>query len=80
MEDLKQLLLKCQIYLQQGEWDKLLEALGSIKEEDIHNLNMETAVECYRILEHMIEKGEEIRSRIAENLVNMKKFKKGYGV
>lgn len=79
MEDLKNLLLQCEVYLQQGEWDKLIEALNSIKQEDIEKLDIKTAEECLRILNYLIKEGEELRNRMAESLVNLKRFKEGYG-
>ncbi len=78
MESLKQLLLSCQVYLQEGEWDKLTEALGSIRQEQIENLDLSTAQECLNILEHLIKDAEDARNKIAENLVNLRKFKEGY--
>ncbi len=78
MESLKQLLLSCQVYLQEGDWDKLTEALGSIRQEQIENLDLATAQECLNILEHLIKDAEDARNKIAENLVNLRKFKEGY--
>ncbi len=78
MESLKQLLLSCQVYLQEGDWDKLTEALGSIRQEQIENLDLSTAQECLNILEHLIKDAEDARNKIAENLVNLRKFKEGY--
>lgn len=79
MENLKQLLLQCEIYIQEGDWDKLIEALNSIGQEHINNLDYQTAYECYRILEHLIAEGEKARNRLAEAMVNIKKFKESYG-
>ncbi len=79
MEDLKQLLLQCEMYLQQGDWDRLMEALSSIQQEHINSLDLKTAQECLKILEHLITQGEEVRNKLAEALVNIKKFKESYG-
>ncbi|MCS6998429.1 MAG: hypothetical protein RMH93_03845 [Aquificaceae bacterium] len=79
MEDLKRLLLECQLYLQQGDWDRLVERLSSVSSEDIEKLDLKTAQECLAILEHLIREGEEHRNRIATTLVNLKKFKESYG-
>ncbi|WPM32375.1 hypothetical protein IAE16_01545 [Hydrogenobacter sp. T-2] len=79
MEDLKQLLLRCEIYLQQEDWDKLIETLSGIKEEHINNLDAQSAQECLRILEYLITQGEEVRNRLSEALVNIKRFRGGYG-
>lgn len=78
MENLKQLLLQCEVYLQQGDWDKLIEVLNGITQEHIENLDLETAKECYRILEHLIKEVEHIRNKMAESLINFKRFKEGY--
>ncbi|MCX8164173.1 MAG: hypothetical protein N3D14_02110 [Aquificaceae bacterium] len=78
MESLKQLLLNCQVYLQQGDWDKLLEALDSITQQDIEKLDLKTAEECLGILNYLIKEGEEIRNGIANNLINIKRFKDSY--
>ncbi|MEN3028094.1 MAG: hypothetical protein ABDH29_02490 [Aquificaceae bacterium] len=79
MEDLKRLLLECQLYLQQGDWDRLLERLSSVDPEDIEKLDLNTAQECLAILNHLIKEGEERRNGIATALLNLKKFKESYG-
>lgn len=79
MEDLKQLLLRCEVYLQQEDWDKLIETLSSINQEHMENLDLQTAQECLRILEHLIAGGEVLRNKLAEGLVNLKRFKESYG-
>ena len=78
MEDLKQLLLQCEIYLQQQDWDKLIETLSGIKEEHINNLDVQTAQECLRILEYLITQGEKVRNKLAEALVNIKRLGETY--
>ncbi len=80
MENLKQLLLQCEIYLQQEDWDRLIETLNSIEQEHFNGLDLQTAQECLRILEHLIAEGEKVRNKLAENLVNLKRFKEGYGI
>lgn len=79
MEDLKQLLLQCEIYLQQGDLDKLIEILNSINQDHMENLDLQTAQECLRILEHLIAGGEELRNKLAESFINLKRFKESYG-
>ena len=54
MENLKKLLLQCETYLQQGDWDKAIDVLNSITQEQIESLDLETAKECVRILDHLI--------------------------
>ncbi len=78
MENLKRLLLQCELCLEQGDLDRLLELLGSIKEEDFKALDLQEAQECMRILEHMISRGEALRNSMAESLINLKRFKEGY--
>ncbi|HAV39676.1 MAG: hypothetical protein AB1353_05445 [Aquificota bacterium] len=78
MENLKKLLLQCEVYLQQGDWDKLIEVLNGVTQEHIESLDLETAQECYRILEHLIKESQQIRNKMAESLINFKKFKEGY--
>ncbi len=77
MESLKQVLMQCEVYLRQGEWDKLLEALEGIKQEQIQELDPKTAEECLGMLNHLIKEGESIRNKMAENLINIRKFKEG---
>ncbi len=78
MEDLKKLLLQCEVYLRQGDWDKLIDVLNGITQEHIESLDLETARECFRILEYLIREGEQIRNKMAESLVNFRRFKEGY--
>ncbi len=78
MEDLKKLLLQCEVYLQQRDWDRLIEVLESITQEHIEGLDLETVKECYRILQHLIREGEEVRNKMAEGLLNFRRFKEGY--
>jgi len=80
MENLKKLLLQCEVYLQQGDWDKAIDVLNSITQEQIESLDLETAKECFRILDHLIKEGEQIRNKMAENLVNFRRFKEGYNL
>ncbi|MFN4320316.1 MAG: hypothetical protein ACK4FY_07635 [Aquificaceae bacterium] len=54
--------------------------LNSITEEQIESLDLETAKECFRLLEHLIKEGERIRNKMAENLVNFRRFKEGYNL
>lgn len=77
MEGLKQVLIQCEVYLKQGEWDKLLEALEGITQEQIQELDQKTVEECLRMLNHLIKEGESVRNRIAEGLINIRKFKEG---
>ncbi|MDW8434187.1 MAG: hypothetical protein RMK35_05215 [Aquificaceae bacterium] len=79
MANLKQLLLNCQVYLQERDWDKLLETLEGITQEDFHSLDQKTAEECLGILLHLIKEAEDIRNGLANTLVNLKKFSSGYG-
>jgi hypothetical protein len=76
-EDLKSLLMKCQILLEEGDLDGLLKTLEKINSMDLKNLSREEYEEALRIIEFLIKKAEEKRINIAEKLMNLQKFK-GY--
>ncbi|RMH79571.1 MAG: hypothetical protein D6674_07230 [Acidobacteria bacterium] len=78
MEDLKQILLQCEVYVQEENWDRLMQALQGISEEHLMSLGLENAKDCLSILNHLISLAETKRLNIAENLVNLKKFREGY--
>lgn len=78
MEDLKQLLLQCEVYMQEENWDRLIEMLQGISEGHFTSLSLEEARECLLILNHLITVAEAKKLSIAENLVNLKKFREGY--
>ncbi|MFN3598969.1 MAG: hypothetical protein ACK4VK_04450 [Aquificaceae bacterium] len=69
--------MQCEVYLKQGEWDKLLETLEGIKQEYIQELDPKTAEECLGILNYLIKESESIRNKMAESLINIKRFKEG---
>ncbi|RMH06118.1 MAG: hypothetical protein D6699_02615 [Aquificota bacterium] len=79
MESLKQLLLKCEVYLKEGNWDALISTLSQISEEHIKGLTLEEAQECIRIIEHLTAQGESLRFSLAESLANLRRFKDAYG-
>ncbi len=79
MESLKQLLLKCEVYLKEGNWDALISTLSQISEEHIKGLTLEEAQECIRIIEHLTAQGESLRLSLAESMANLRRFKDAYG-
>ncbi len=76
-EDLKELLTKCQVYLEEGEFDKLIETLQKVASMDLKGLSKEDYEEALRIIEFLIEKAEKKKLDIAEKLMNFQRFK-GY--
>ncbi len=75
-EDLKSLLLKCQIMLEEGDLDGLIKTLEKINSMDLRGLTKEEYEEALRIIEFLIKKAEEKKIDIAEKLMNIQKFKK----
>jgi len=76
-EDLKELLLKCQVYLEEGDFDKLIETLEKVVSSDFKGLSKEDYEEALKIIEFLIEKAEKKKLDIAEKLMNFQRFK-GY--
>ncbi len=76
-EDLKKLLLKCEIYLEEGDFDKLIRTLERIASMDLKNMRREDYEEALRLIEFLIEKAEKKKIDIAEKLMNFQRFR-GY--
>lgn len=76
-EDLKELLTKCQVYLEEGDFDKLIETLEKVASMDLKGLSREDYEEALRIIEFLIERAEKKKLDIAEKLMNFQRFK-GY--
>ncbi len=76
-EDLKKLLLKCEIYLEEGDFDKLIRTLERIASMDLKNMRREDYEEALRLIEFLIEKAEKKKVDIAEKLMNFQRFR-GY--
>ncbi|MDQ7038261.1 MAG: hypothetical protein Q9N26_03555 [Aquificota bacterium] len=76
-ESLKDLLTRCQILLEEGNFDELIKTLERIKAMDLKNLSKEEYEEALRIIEFLIKKAEDRKKDIAEKLMNLQKFK-GY--
>ena len=76
-EDLKKLLLKCEIYLEEGDFDNLIRTLEKVVSMDLKNLQKEDYEEALRIIEFLIEKAEKKKADVAEKLMNFHRFK-GY--
>lgn len=79
MESLKQLLIKCEVHLKEGNWDALIDTLSQVSEEHIKNLSLEEAQECMRILEYLRDEAEKSRLKMAESMINLRMFKDSYG-
>lgn len=76
-ESLKDILLKCQVYLEEGDYDNLIKSLERILELDLSNLKKEDYEEALRIIDFLIEKAEKKKLDIAQKLMNLQRFK-GY--
>ena len=76
-ESLRDILLKCQVYLEEGDYDNLIKSLERILELDLSNLKKEDYEEALRIIDFLIEKAEKKKLDIAQKLMNFQKFK-GY--
>ena len=76
-EDLKELLLKCQVYLEEGDLDNLIKTLEKVASSDLKGLSKEDYEEALRIVEFLIEKAEKKKLDIAQKLMNFHRFK-GY--
>ncbi len=76
-EDLKELLTRCQVYLEEGDFDKLIETLEKVASMDLKGLSREEYEEALKIIEFLIEKAEKKKLDIAEKLMNFQRFR-GY--
>ncbi len=76
-ENLKDILLKCEVYLEEGDFDNLMKTLERIVSLDFKNLKKEDYEEALKIIEFLIQKAEKKKLDIAEKLINFQKFK-GY--
>jgi len=76
-DDIKKTLSECQIYLENGDYDRLIESLRKLQKVDFSTLSEQEAKEAYKTVTFLIEKAEERRNEIAQKLVNFKRFK-GY--
>jgi len=76
-ENLKDLLLKCEVYLEEGDFDNLIETLNKVVSMDFKDLKKEDYEEALKIIEFLIDKAEKKKLDIAEKLMNFQRFK-GY--
>ncbi len=76
-ENLKSLLLKCQVLLEEGDFDNLIKTLEEINSMDLKGLKREDYEEALRLIEFLIKKAEEKKLNIAEKIMNIQRFK-GY--
>ncbi len=74
---MKDRLSRCQILLEEGNYEGLIDLLKDIREEDFSSLSLEEAQELLSILNFLIERAENRRGEIAKKLVNFQKFR-GY--
>jgi len=75
-EGLKELLLRCQVHLEEGELDKLVETLEKVLSLDLRGLRREEYEESLKILDFLIENAEKKKLQIAEKLMNLQRFKR----
>ncbi|NPA40990.1 MAG: hypothetical protein GXO18_01800 [Aquificae bacterium] len=76
-KSLKELLLKCEVYLEREDFDSLMETLEEVLKLDFSNLSKEEYEEALKIIEFLIQKAEKKKHDIAEKLFNFQRFK-GY--
>ena len=76
-QSLKEKLERCQILLEEGKYDELLDTLEQVRSVDFSGLDRDSAQELISLLNFLIEKAQKRRDEIAGKLVNMNKFK-GY--
>lgn len=76
-DSIKDKLLKCEVYLEEGDFDNLIKSLEEVLSSDLQNLTKEDYEESLRIIEFLIQKAEEKKLDIAQKLMNFQKFK-GY--
>jgi len=76
-EGLKELLLKCEVYLEEGDFDNLIETLNKVVSMDLKDLKKEDYESALKIIDFLIEKAEKKKLDIAEKLMNFQRFK-GY--
>ncbi len=76
-DNLKDVLLKCEVYLEKEDFDNLIKTLEEVLNLDLKSLSKEDYEEALRIIEFLIQKAEEKKLDIAQKLMNFQKFK-GY--
>ncbi len=76
-QSLKEKLERCQVLLEEGRYDELLDTLEQVRNVDFAGLDRDSAQELLSLLNFLIEKAQKRRDEIAGKLVNMNKFK-GY--
>ncbi len=76
-QSLKQLLTKCQLLLEEGDFDTLNETIKKVMELDLSGLSREEFEEAINIIDFLIQRAQEKREDIAQKLANFQRFK-GY--
>ncbi len=74
---LKELLVKCELLLEEGDFEALNATLKEILAMDFSSLNGKDFEEAVRIIDFLLSKAEDKKQDIAQKLVNFQKFK-GY--
>lgn len=75
MATYKELLLNCQKYLSEGNYDKLLEELEKLRNTPVEEMSKEEAEEALRLLDFLITEVEKHQEEIFTKMVNYQKFK-----
>ena len=75
MESYKERLLRCQKYLAEENYDKLLQELEKLKEIPVEGLSEEEAREALSILDFLISEAKKHQEEIFKKMVNYQKFK-----
>lgn len=76
-ESLRDRLKRCQILLEEGDYDRMIDLLKEVREEDFSGIDLEEAKELLSMLTFLIEKAEAKRGEVAKKLVNFQRFR-GY--
>ncbi len=77
-ESLKDLLLKCEVLLEEENYDELVKTLEKINRMDFRNLSKEDFQQALKIVDFLIDKAEKKRDEIAQKLMNFQRFKGSY--
>jgi hypothetical protein len=75
MKNIRDKLARCQVFLEEGDYDSMIETLKEISESDFSNLSLEEAKELMNLLNFLVEKTEAKRQELAQNLVNFSRFR-----
>jgi hypothetical protein len=76
-ENLKELLLKCEVYLEEEKFEDLINTLEKIVSLELKDLSKEEYEEALKLIEFLIQRAEKKKLDIAQKLMNFQRFK-GY--